>query len=715
MRNLKMDKVSAMARAKPRLAAILAKYQLRTNRRFRLAVYALFIAALFVLLIGSALPQRYNLAVGQVSSATITAAADVVDTQATQAARNAAAALVPARYNVDPSVLQRALSRLDQLFATAQGLRSDVASHGHFNLTKRRVIEPTGFPTSVMQALLTLSNAQFTVVSSDSIRITQTLLQSQFSQSDLDRSAMIVDQQLVNLDVDKPTRLVIGQIVQGVLRPNLIYNPVLTKEARMQAQRAVPDIWIYRGDVVVRRGQLITQSIMGQLQDLGLLKTIPNYGVYGAFLVFLFLMIGAMASFIQLRRARVAKDNVYLLLYVVIIVLVAVLIRLARAGVDAGLPSGISYALPIATGSMMITLFFGSSLAMLSSLLLAILTSAAFGFQFAYFFAALISTLGATMAMTRVQHRSVFMRAGFFAGLVNVVAILTTHFLLTSAVSWGELAYDMLYGAVAGPLSAVLTIGLLPFLEATFGITTHMGLLELANPNNPLLRKLLLEAPGTYHHSLIVGNLAEAAAEVIGADPLICRVGAYYHDVGKMKRPVFFIENQMSGENPHDKIAPNLSYLIVAAHVSDGLEMLREHNLPEPVKGICAEHHGTTVMWYFYNKALEDDKHGAVTPEQFRYPGPKPQTKEAAIVMMCDAVEAAVRSIGKPTPPRIEAMIRKIIKDRLQDGQLDECDITLRDLDRMVEAFMRTLKGIYHERIEYPDAVKVAVDSAKRP
>lgn len=706
-------KVNAMSRAKPKLARFLARHQLRTNRRFRLALYALLTLVLFFLLVGSALPQRYNLGVGQVSPVTVTATVDAIDTQATQAARSAAAALVPARYDIDPTVLQRALARLDQLFAAAQALRGESAQSARLSLGKRRFVEPVGFPVSVVQSLIALPAAEFTIVSSDSIRLTQTILQSQFSSADLARASMMVDEQLVNLDVDKPTRLIIGQIVQSVLRPNLIYDPVLTEQARMQAERAVPDIWINRGDIVVRRGQLITGSIMGQLKDLGLLKTVPDYGVYLAFFAFLCIMIGAMASFIQLRRARVAKDNIYLLLYVVIIVLVALLIRLVRAGIDAGLPSAISYALPIATGSMMITLFFGSSLAMLSSLLLAILTSAAFGFQFAYFFAALISALAATMAMTRVQHRSVFMRAGFFAGLLNMVAIATTHFLLTSAVSWGELAYELLYGAVGGLLSAVLTIGLLPFLEASFGVTTHMGLLELANPNNPLLRKLLLEAPGTYHHSLIVGNLAEAAAEEIGADPLICRVGAYYHDVGKMKRPVFFIENQISGENPHDKIAPNLSYLIVTAHVSDGLELLREHNLPEPVRAICAQHHGTTVLWYFYNKALQDDKHGAVEPEQFRYPGPKPQSKEAAIVMMCDAVEAAVRSIVKPTPPRIEAMIRKIIKDRLQDGQLDQCDITLRDLDRMVEAFMRTLKGIYHERIEYPDPAKVAAGSAK--
>jgi cyclic-di-AMP phosphodiesterase PgpH len=215
-----------------------------------------------------------------------------------------------------------------------------------------------------------------------------------------------------------------------------------------------------------------------------------------------------------------------------------------------------------------------------------------------------------------------------------------------------------------------------------------------------------MEAPGTYHHSLIVGNLAETAAEQIGANPLLCRVGAYFHDVGKSKRPVFFIENQMSKENPHDKIAPSLSHLIITSHVRDGLEMQEQYRLPKPIRDICEQHHGTTVLWYFYNKAREQDKSGTVQVDDFRYPGPKPQSKEAAIVMLCDAVEAAVRAMNRPNPNRIEAVIRKIIKDRLNDGQLDECDITLKDLDTLAESFMRTLNGIYHARIEYPDPPK---------
>ena len=256
-------------------------------------------------------------------------------------------------------------------------------------------------------------------------------------------------------------------------------------------------------------------------------------------------------------------------------------------------------------------------------------------------------------------------------------------------------------GLFNGILSAVGAIGLLPYLETVFGITSSIRLLELSNPNHPLLRKLLLEAPGTYHHSMMVGNLGEAAAEAVGADPLLTRVGSQYHDIGKTKRPYFFVENQFSGVNPHDKISPTLSTLIITSHVKDGVEMARQHKLPKVLVDFIREHHGTDLVKYFYHRAKESGQD--VSEDDFRYPGPKPQSKETAIVMLADSVEAAVRSMPKPTPGRIEGLVRKIIKERLADGQLDESNITLRDLDLIADAFVKVLTGMYHHRVEYPD------------
>ena len=230
-----------------------------------------------------------------------------------------------------------------------------------------------------------------------------------------------------------------------------------------------------------------------------------------------------------------------------------------------------------------------------------------------------------------------------------------------------------------------------------------LRLLELSNPNHPLLRKLLIETPGTYHHSVIVGNLAEAAAEAIGADGLLCRVGAYYHDLGKTKRPQFFIENQLHTDNPHDKLSPNLSKSIIISHARDGYEILRKHNIPTPICDIAAQHHGTTLLKYFYHKAREQCDGTEVLEADYRYPGPKAQFKEAAIVGIADSVEAAVRSLARPTPERVENMVRKIIRDRLEDGQFNECDLTLKELDLIARSICETLQGIFHSRIKYPD------------
>lgn len=259
------------------------------------------------------------------------------------------------------------------------------------------------------------------------------------------------------------------------------------------------------------------------------------------------------------------------------------------------------------------------------------------------------------------------------------------------------------YAVVGGILSGVLAVGVLPFFEATFDIVTTVKLLELSNPNSPLLKKLLMEAPGTYHHSVLVANLAELAAESISANPLLVRIGAYYHDIGKTKRPYFFKENQIGIENPHDKISDKLSAKIIISHVKDGLEMAREHNLPKDIETFISTHHGDTLVKYFYyNTRNNSDNPDEVKEEDFKYPGPIPTTKEQGIVMLSDSVEAAVRSIKEHTSENIETMVNNIIKDKMESGQLNNCDLTLKDIETIRKCFLKALNGIYHQRIEYP-------------
>jgi cyclic-di-AMP phosphodiesterase PgpH len=301
--------------------------------------------------------------------------------------------------------------------------------------------------------------------------------------------------------------------------------------------------------------------------------------------------------------------------------------------------------------------------------------------------------------MRSLEKRADFLQAVSIVTLVNVTFI--TFYLLMAQSGYGikEISFYIVAAIISGLLSGALTMGLLPYFESAFGLLSTLRLIELSNPNHPLLKKVLTETPGTYHHSIMVANLAEAACEAIGADGLLARVGCYYHDVGKTRRPMFFIENQM-GANPHDSMSPESSAEIIIAHTTDGAELLRKHKMPQEIIDICLQHHGTSVLKFFLFKAKEEGKR--LDESVFRYPGPKPQTKEAAIISIADSVEAAVRSMHQPSAEKIQKLVQSIIQDRVQDDQFDECDISLKELKIIEDVLCETLNGTFHSRIEYP-------------
>ena len=364
------------------------------------------------------------------------------------------------------------------------------------------------------------------------------------------------------------------------------------------------------------------------------------------------------------------------------------------------------YLAPVAAGSMLIAILIDNRLAyfmtMIMALFVGLLTDT---HQLAFVIAAFVSGTVGVYRVTRLSQTSDLAKAGFYIAMANVATILTMTF-IAGNITISIALIGTLLGLISGILSAVLMIGALPYLESGFSITSMIKLLELSNPNHDLLKQLLIEAPGTYHHSLMVGNLAEASAEPIGANPLLVRVGAYYHDIGKIKRAEYFVENQRGFDEPHNKIAPALSALIIISHVKEGVELAREARLPQVIIDFIAEHHGTSLAKYFYNRAIEEEGEGMVNEDSFRYEGPKPQTKEVALVMLADAVEAAVRSLTNPNMDSIRAMIRKILRDKLNDRQLDESNLTFKDLDVIANTFGKVLEGVYHKRIEYPDIVQ---------
>lgn len=367
----------------------------------------------------------------------------------------------------------------------------------------------------------------------------------------------------------------------------------------------------------------------------------------------------------------------------------------------------IAYIFPAAMAPMLIKILLNERFALIVTILMATCGSIVYhdgisgtiDVEIAVYI--LFSGLAGVLFLSGRNERNHILRAGIFVSGVNTLLIFFLQLIGGGQISPIEYVYFILFALVSGVLSSILTIGLLPFFEAGFGLLSTIRLIELSSPNHPLLKKILTDAPGTYHHSVMVANLAESACEVIGANGLLARVGCYYHDVGKSKRPHFFIENQINIENPHNHLPPETSKDIIIAHAADGAALLKKHKMPKEIIDIAEQHHGTTLLKYFYYKAKENDD--SANEKEYRYPGPKPQTKEAAIIGLADSVEAAVRSMNHPTSEEIRALVNNITKERLIDGQFNECDLTLKEIELIKDTFCEILNGIFHSRIEYPD------------
>lgn len=681
--------------------------ELIRNKWMRLSIYGVLFLVLFLMFYGNVTPTRYNYKVGDIAQEDIKAPSDAINTKETEQKKQEAVRQVPRVYFLDPTVEDKARTDAEKLFSTVQQLASDnTLSRDQKKAELKKV--PIAFKDEMLDKLLTLSPSQLARIKSETLHYISFFLSKEFSEESMVNAPTVLASQLVSVDLEVESRLIVRDLVLASLRPNMVYDQKKTEEQREEAKRKVPDVWIQKGELVVRKGEPITEDNLSVLRDLKLLAEQPNYGIYLGLAAYLIFSLAMIEVYLRIAKAKPVTNNLLFLLLSLIIVLTSVVMKMVSIGAPLN-SQAIGYLAPLALGTMLITILFDAYLAIMGAIVFTLLSGLAFDFRFDFLFVGLVSSLSGVFAVARVKQRMVIMRAAFIIAAANLFAITTVQSLLLAAnFSWHSFWQALLFGLINGLLSGILTIGILPFFESLFGILTPISLLELSNPNHPLLKKLLMEAPGTYHHSLVVGNLAETAAEMVGGDPLLCRVGGYFHDVGKSKRPMFFIENQNGRENPHEKVAPSLSHLIITSHVRDGVEMQEQHKLPKPIREICEQHHGTTVLWYFYNKAVELDKNNNVNVDDFRYSGPKPQTKEAAIIMLCDSIEAAVRSMSRPTPNRIEAVIRKIIKDRLHDGQLDECDLTLKDLDKIGDALMKALNGIYHARIEYPDPPKQA-------
>jgi len=351
---------------------------------------------------------------------------------------------------------------------------------------------------------------------------------------------------------------------------------------------------------------------------------------------------------------------------------------------------------------MTICLFLGVEVAVLFAMVIATSTAMMFQNRFEFFVYFLLSSLMAAYWIQNCRERKVFIKAGVKLGLLNIVVVIALDVYMSN-LTGVKLLWDAAFAFQAGIVAGMITAGIAPLIEIAFDYKTDITLLELANLDQPLLRRLMLEVPGTYHHSVLVGSMVEAAASEIGANPLLAKTSGYYHDIGKLKNPLYFIENQPNGKNRHDKLAPSMSSLILISHIKNGVEIAKQNKLGQAIIDNIRQHHGTSLISFFYEKAKQLKGEDAVEIDNFRYPGPKPLTREAGIVMLADVAEAASRTLQNPTPSRIQGLVQNLIDKIFSDGQLDNCELTLKDLHNIAKSFNKILNGIYHHRIDYPE------------
>ncbi len=505
--------------------------------------------------------------------------------------------------------------------------------------------------------------------------------------------------------------------LEGLLTSSLLPKEQETSRRRAVAASRVPpvEVRINQGTVVVRSGAEVTPAVAKQLEALRNAqrpRSIARQSL--GFLFFTLVLAYAVWRYFVYYQTRHRQIRNHTLLILLVLISVLVVVRLMtgladflsdRLAVDAFRdPLNLCYSIPFAAGAILITLLVDTAFGFFFAMMLSVLVGLYYGDAPMASYA-LLGSLAAIYSVRHYKDRAAIVKAGLTVGLINIFSVLAIDLMRQPPLTLPDFAPQAGFAYLGGILASAMVSMMLPALESLFKITTDIRLLESSNLNTPILRRLSVEAPGTYHHSLMVGTLAEAAAEAIGANPLVVRVGAYYHDIGKMLKPEYFVENQIYGPNKHETLSPNMSSLIIASHVKDGLAMAKELRLAKVVQEMIPQHHGTRVMTYFYHKAkgCAEGKNTGVVEADFRYPGPKPKTREAAIVMMADAVEAASRSLSEPTAAQIQGMIRRLTDAILDDNQFDECDITLRDIRIVEESFFKTLTGVFHRRrVDYP-------------
>ncbi len=505
-------------------------------------------------------------------------------------------------------------------------------------------------------------------------------------------------------------------LAKKLIEPNLTFNKEITEKKKMALMGDTTSTFfqVQKNEMIVREGEKIGYLELAKLnayfKDAQENRFSRLTVMLGFFLTAMFLSIVLYLWRTRNWSKTTDRSNLDLLVFGIVALLQILFIKIGifiSIAVNRSFPfiptEACFFAIPFALGAMTTAILINRNVALIISALTSFLIGFIFDEKIVFPLFSFLGSIAASYQIVRIRQRSVFLKIGLFLGMINMVAIFCLNLITGNILN--DLLLKLIMGFVGGITTGILVAGITPLFESVFGFITDIKLLELANLNQPLFQRMIIEAPGTYHHSIIVSSLAESAAEAIGANSLLVKVSSFYHDIGKMKKPLYFIENQQNSDNRHDKLSPKMSGLIIISHVKDGCELAEEAKLGRPIINIIRQHHGTSMVSYFYDKAKKDKDESirSLSENDFRYPGPKPQTKEAGLIMLADVIEASSRTLSNPTPARIKSLVRERIEGIYMDGQLDECELTLSNLNTIAETFTKILTGIFHHRVDYPE------------
>jgi len=641
----------------------------------------------------------------------------------TRTDREAAAKLVTDIYRVDPSLTVQARQGLSNTLDIVGAILENPALTTTEQLERLARIEPLSLTAEQQDLLLGLTLEGWLAIEKEALRLYDQV--TYYDPLNVGQVRRIRTEGLealrqeaarnVRLTFSSAQRELISVLLDSFLVPNEVIDAQETARRREEAQSKAPlhYVDVLEGELIVYEGQIVQDTDLEKMEAAGLRKpTVSWLNVVGHLALAAGLLI-CFSLFLAQFQDKVVQDTRSLLL-------IALMLVVAMAAAKVMVPGrvGLAYAFPLPTASILLALLLSPTVAVGATIVLAFLVAALGGGAMSLAVLGLVGGFIGVVGTYKAQRLSTFFLTGVFITLASM-AVVGAFRLTAQTLNLQPLATAAVACTINGFASVIIGFATFGLLGSLFGRVTVLQLMELSNPNHPLLHRLMREAPGTYYHSIIVGNLAERAAEVIGADPMLVRVGAYYHDIGKVVRPYFFVDNQAGRSNIHDDLPPRSSAQIITDHVRDGIALARKYRLPERIVQFIPQHHGTTSAAYFYRRALQEDE--TVNPDDFRYPGPRPQSREAALLMLADSVEAVVRSMNQSGKLKEvleggkdqgedpwEKLVTGIIAERVRDGQLDECDLTFRDLYAIQQAFAEMLRGVYHPRVVYPEFGKTA-------